>query len=147
MRRERNCDFCGEVYIAKMPNSRFCRGSCRVRNHQAKVLDQQVKAVLAGETVEIVDGEEVSVVPKYVPPVDLVSITRRTLEDANKLETVAGQQALRLAEAMCGRETGAGLASLSKALTTVMEEIAGGTSVADDMLDELRARRERRRAG
>ena len=77
----------------------------------------------------------------------MVAATQETLELAGRLDTVAGQQALRIAEAMTGRETGAGLAALSKALSSVMAEALDGVRSSADHLDELKARREARRAG
>lgn len=32
----RYCDYCGEEYLAKRSNSKFCSNSCRTQNHLSK---------------------------------------------------------------------------------------------------------------
>lgn len=131
----RNCDFCGRSYQAKRETSRFCQPKCRVYNSNAKKNPQAPQPRPPGEPV-LECGD-----------VNLVEVTRATLEQSDRLDTVAGQQALRIAQAMSGRETGAGIAALSKALSTVMSEALEGVPAVADSLDELKARREARRAG
>lgn len=83
-----------------------------------------------------------------VPTGGLVDATKRELETAEVLDTVLGQQALALAQRILSpASTGASVASLSKELRTVMSEATAGVKVADDPLDELRARRDRKRTG
>ena len=143
MIRKRDCDLCGKSYKAKHASSRFCSAYCRTKNHQQKVINQRVEAALAAESAgnqqDSPDGDD-------TPKTDLITVTRRTLVEAGKFDTVAGQQAMSLAEAMMLNGSGAGIAAVSKALTAVMEEISGSSGVADDLLDELKSRRERRRA-
>jgi hypothetical protein len=77
----------------------------------------------------------------------LVEATQRELSDASRLETVLGRQAVELARRIASpSETGASVASLSKEFRAVMEAAMEGVGVAADPLDELRARRERKRA-
>lgn len=131
----RNCDFCGHSYQAKRETSRFCQPKCRVYFSNAKKNPKAPQPRPEGEPV-LESGD-----------VSLVEVTRATLEESGRLDTVAGQQALRIAQAMTGRETGAGIAALSKALSTVMSEALEGVPAVADSLDELKARREARRAG
>lgn len=70
-----------------------------------------------------------------------------TLQDADRLDTVLGQQALALAAQIVSPfQTGAGVASLSKELRAVMAEAMRGVAAAADPVDELRRRRDAKRA-
>ncbi|KQH75586.1 hypothetical protein AO501_25245 [Mycobacterium gordonae] len=83
----------------------------------------------------------------------LVAATKRELEAAGKLDSMLGQQALALAARMSGADTVAGYASLSRELRTVMAAAIGTAPAAPpaagqgDEVDELRARRDAKRAG
>jgi hypothetical protein len=77
----------------------------------------------------------------------LVVATKVELEAAGRLDSVLGQQALRLAQQMSGFETGGGMAALSRELRATMAEATRGAAVAADPLDELKARRDAKRAG
>jgi hypothetical protein len=78
----------------------------------------------------------------------LYATTRQKLEAVDRVDTVAGQQALTLAARMSSpSETGAAIASLSRQLSVVMAEALAGATVAADPVDELGARRERKYAG
>ena len=57
-----------------------------------------------------------------------------------------GQVALLLAERMCEFDTGSGTAALSKELRAVMVAAVQGAPAAADPVDELRARRDRKRS-
>ena len=121
----RACDMCGRDYEAKRSDSRTCGSTCR--NNKARGADR-------------------------VGPVDspLVRATHAELEAAGKLNTRHGQQALVLAARM---STGTGVGPLSKELDRVMAAAIGFTPVATpapgagDDVDELRARRDAKRAG
>ena len=146
MIRKRKCNWCNVTYEYQRPSSKYCSARCRVRacqgvkNPKIKPFDFSESSVPRAETVDVEQDS---------PAVDapLVAAVKRELEKSEQLESVAGQQAVRLAEAMSARETGSGLAALSKALTAVLDELSGGKSVSDDVLDELKARRDARRAG
>lgn len=83
----------------------------------------------------------------------LVAATKRELETAGKLDSMLGQQALALAARMSGADSVAGYASLSRELRTVMAAAIGTAPAAPpaagqgDEVDELRARRDAKRAG
>lgn len=128
----RACDSCGREYVAKRSSSRFCSDRCRKRAQRAP----------GGSLTPAV------ALPVTGPPVALVAAVRRELESADRLDTVLGQQALDLARRVedSSGETGAGLASLSKELRTVMTAAMAGVETAASPLDELRARRDRKRA-
>lgn len=74
-------------------------------------------------------------------------MTARQLREAERFDTVLGQQALALARRIeSPMETGASVASMSKEFRAVMVEALDGVNVAADPLDELRLRRDRRRS-
>lgn len=83
----------------------------------------------------------------------LVMATKRELEAAGKLDTMLGQQALILAARMSGTETAGGVGTLSKELSRVVAAAIGSgppaapAAGAGDDIDELRARRNAKRAG
>jgi hypothetical protein len=73
----------------------------------------------------------------------LVRATIKDLETAGVLDTMLGQQAIRIATQMSGFETAGGMASLSKELSRVMAEaLRAAAAVAVDDVDELKARRD-----
>lgn len=121
----RNCDSCGNPYQPKSARSRFCSDVCRVRHSRGAAPE-----------------------PKPADDDPLVNATRRQLDEAGKLDTRLGQQALVLAARMSGSETNAGIAGLSRELCTVMTAALGAASAAPgvaDAIDELRARRDGKR--
>ena len=75
--------------------------------------------------------------------------TRAELDAVGRLSSSAGRTALQLARRLDvdGRDTGMGYAALVRAHQQAMAEAVKGASVADDPVDELRARRDRKRAG
>jgi hypothetical protein len=81
----------------------------------------------------------------------LVEIARKELEAAGKLDTILGQQALVLAAAMTSEMTGVGTLSkeLSRVLAAALGDVPpGGSALGDvDVVDEVRARRDAKRAG
>jgi len=125
--RTRKCESCGRSYQAKNSRSRFCGQTCYRRHSRANPKPKPVAAA----RVEAA----------------LVDAVRVELEAAGRLDSVAGQSALRLAEKMCGSaDTGSGLAALSRELRGTMAEALQGANVADDLVDELKRRRDAKRA-
>lgn len=126
----RACEQCGRQYEARHGLSKTCGDACRKARSRGKPSSPDV------------------IVQNDAPVmVGLVDSTVAALDAAGRLNSVAGQQALRIAQAMTGRETGSSLASLSKELSAVMALALAGVPVAGDSIDELKVRREARRAG
>lgn len=122
---ERRCDSCDQPYQPKNAKSRFCSDTCRQRSHRA------------GEVVPLRDVE---------PPV--TAATRATLEAAGRLATPAGAVALALAQKLdLGRDTGSAMASLAKQHLASLAEAVKGAPPELDLVDDLRARRERKISG
>ena len=122
----RGCDVCGHPYEATRVSSGFCSGTCRKRNLRAP------RPRLAETSPAAED---------YA----LLAATRAELEAAGRLDSMLGQVALLLAERMCEFDTGSGTAALSKELRAVMVAAVQGAPAAADPVDELRARRDRKR--
>jgi hypothetical protein len=124
------CIACPVIFEAESPRAVYCSPACRKRGSRA--------------------GVKASVEP-IRPPVDpdavapLLAATRRELEAAGVAETALGQQAIELARRMSDpRAMGLSVAPISKELRSVMAEAMKDAPVASG-LDELRARRARKR--
>jgi hypothetical protein len=77
---------------------------------------------------------------------EVEAAVRATLEDAGRLSTPLGQVALALARRLDSPsgDTGAGLAALAKQLAATLAAVTADVRPADDLLDELRIRRDRK---
>lgn len=128
---QRICKGCGNAFEAKSKAALSCSSTCRSR---------KARGSTAAAQPEISENS-------------LVTATKRELEAAGKFDTMLGQQAIALAARMSGTETVAGIASLSRELRTVMAAAIGAAPAAPpaagqgDEVDELRARRDAKRAG
>jgi len=129
---QRECDQCGLLYVARRVNSRFCGDTCGKRAQRARAAGIPLLAA----TLE-----------DHEAPSELERATIRELEAAGRLASVAGQVTILLAGRIGGRrESGAATAALAKHFFVTMDEALGGVAVAADPLDEIRARRDRKRA-
>lgn len=121
---QRSCSVCGRDFEAKRKDAITCSATCRSNRRNGKS----------------------ATAPTDTP---LVRATRAELEAVGKLDTRLGQQALVLAAAM---SMGGGAGPLSKELDRVMEAATGiatkpPAAGTGDEVDELRARRDAKRAG
>jgi hypothetical protein len=122
------CSACGTSFEAQSPRATYCSAACRKRGSRAGV-----KASV----------EPIRVDPDEVAP--LLEATKRELEAAGVANTALGQQAIELARRMSDpRAMGLSVAPISKELRSVMAEAMKDAPVASG-LDELRARRDRKR--
>jgi len=124
---KRTCPGCDGEFEGKRSTAVYCSPTCRKRG-QRRAVEGPIEAAPATG--------------------GLVAATRTELEAAGRIGSMLGQQALALAARIeaSERETGASVASLSKELRAVMVEAMKGAVVAADPLDELRARRDRKRS-
>ena len=121
----RTCGGCGIDFQAERSTAKYCSTTCRSRGNRR--------------------GDASSLPP--VEPTTLRQALVRQLTEAGRLDTVLGQQALELAEAISSPlSTGAAKASLSKELRAVMTEALKGAHAAADPIDELRRLREQKLA-
>jgi hypothetical protein len=146
----RNCEICGTPFEAQRPTRKFCGPTCRQRNSRGSI------ARTADVTNHGRGSTELGPPPTQPPAEDdyaLVDALRAELEAAGVVNSRPGQQALLLAEKMCEFGTGGGTVALSRELQRVRAEAlqrAHPTDelrrpVADDFVDELQRRRERKR--
>ena len=123
------CQVCNEEFETSSKRAKFCGSTCRSRAHRS------------GEPVPI--QPSVPVDDSEMPP--LLIATRRELEEAGVADTALGQQALELARRMTHpKAMGLSVAPISKELRSVMADAMKDAPVASG-LDELRARRDRKR--
>ena len=133
---QRECDRCGRLYEAKNSRSRFCSDL-----HRAEA----GKARKAGLPERVAGVAVLPPEPSEEGPQALA--TRIQLEVAERFDSPLGQACMALAKRMDARiDNGSGLASLVRELRTTLEAALDGAARAPDVVDELRARRERRRA-
>jgi hypothetical protein len=133
---QRACDSCGGMYEQKRPNHRFCCGTCRVNGARGKLRPLR---------------QEASSADSAPGPSELVGATRRQLEEAGRLDTYLGQQALVLAEVFAaGKGTTSGLATISRELRETMAAALRGAGGPQSAVlrhrDEVAAARARRGA-
>lgn len=144
---DRACDVCGITYTAKRASSRYCSPRCKTRAHRAS------DAVKAQPTSKAQPRPEAPVVPIPTPePAEALAVsvaesTRRALVELGRLESPLGQATMVLARRLDnpGSDTGAGLASLAKQYQATFAVATEGAKVEEDPLDELRARRDRKK--
>jgi len=140
---QRNCDGCGRSYEAKRKTSRYCGSLCRTRASRAGESKPKIVGLPPAGAAEL--AGQTAVAPTFVGSVQL------ELEQAGRLNTVLGQQAIVLAEQMLRPiNTGASVASLSKEFRAVMVAAMDGAKVEVDpvtlLQEEWRARLELRRS-
>lgn len=126
---QRACDSCGQRYEAARSTSKFCSPTCRQRSKRS------------GGVVPLRQVEQPA------EPLSAVTVTRRALEDAERLNTPAGVNALLLAAKLdAGGDTGSAMAALSKQHLAALAEATKGVKALADPIDELRRRRDAKRA-
>ncbi len=129
---QRACDACKTLYTAKSPLSRYCGSRCAKR------------AQRMGLSRSAAEPAVVAVVPSSTGAVE--AAVRSALEAAGRLSTPLGEVALVLARRLDapGGESGSALASVAKQLTMTLATVTADAPPADDLLNELRARRDRK---
>jgi hypothetical protein len=158
MERDVLCS-CGRVFRAKSPRARSCSSTCRSRDSRAGLSGPNRPTVVTLPTrpapAPLVPAPPVAApaTPAPVPDDDgpepeLVTTTRRELEDAGKLDTALGQQALLLASRMASPfASAAAVASLAKRHSDLIAALVPPAPGKPDRLDELAERRLRKAAG
>jgi hypothetical protein len=122
------CAQCGEAFEGKRRTAKYCSPTCRQRSRR-RATPAETEAAL---DLELGGG--------------IVAMTRRELTSLKKLDSVVGQQAMTLAIRMTsGKETGSAIAALSRELTRVLQ-LARAAGEVKDPVDEVRERREQKRA-
>lgn len=128
MRRE--CAVCGTGFEAKRPQARYCGETCKKRAQRGGIATPATPAPVVNRAVS-----------------GLVDAVEAELEAAGKLNSMIGQHAMELANRIVSAPgMNAGVASLSKELSRVMAEALKVSTAKANPLDELRARRDAKRA-
>lgn len=129
---EAECGLCGASFATKSPRAKWCSEACRKRHDRA-----QARLEVVRELPPSRDGR-------------VAETTRAKLEAAGQLGSPLGAAAVALAQRIDGVslfDTGSALAALVRELRATLAEATKGTIVANDPIDELRARREAKGAG
>lgn len=134
---QRACDSCQQPYEAKTKRSKYCeRLDCKRQRERDRKRDTR-----SGEVVPLKAVNEQS------DDLSAVTVTRQALEQAERLHTPAGVNALLLAAKLdAGGDTGSAMAALSKQHLAALAEATKGVKVVADPIDELRRRRDAKRA-
>lgn len=153
---KRNCNQCGRSYEAQRPTSKYCRASCRTQYSRnpatawSNSMQIGKKKVAPAVKSSSSAADSIDPVVNSKPAGDsnsLVKATLSELEAAGAVDTMLGQQALRIATEMSGFGTAGGMAALSKELSRVMAEaLRVAISAIADPVDELAARRDAKMA-
>ena len=135
----RVCEVCEGPFVAARASARFCGATCRKRASRGAVsvrrkpggsppATRPVLAVLEGESIE--------------------AATRAELAAVGREQSSEGQKALLVARRLDEgvRDTGMGLAAVMRAHSAALAEAVKGAATAGDPVDELKARRDRKRA-
>lgn len=119
---KRSCVVCAREFDAKRANATYCGDTCRKRAQRAGAVSDSAGSGAA----------KVSVLA--------------ALESAGRADTWQASIALVLADRL-DATPGSGAASLAKQLDAAMAVALEGVKVAVDEMDELRLKRDRKRAG
>ena len=142
------CATCSTDFDARSSRARFCSAKCRTAAHyrrtklgipEARDPKPAPKAPAKGRKPKA-QAEDF--------PTGTLGAVIAELTAAGRLQTSAGQAAVALASRIdAGAESSSGLAALTREMRAAMAEATANVAQAGDALDELRAKREARRAG
>lgn len=138
---DKTCARCARPFIAKRQVARFCSVACRNAAAAARAKGQPESKALPKPKASRKPKPEAT-------PTGTLGAVVAELTAAGRLDSSSGQAAIALARRIDdGAESSSGLASLTRELRAAMAEALARAEAAGDALDELRARREARRAG
>jgi endogenous inhibitor of DNA gyrase (YacG/DUF329 family) len=138
---EATCARCAQPFSTSSRRARFCSPKCRTAATRARAKGEPEMLAVPAKPKKVRK-------PKASDsPIGTLGAVRTELTEAGRLDSSAGQAALALAHRIDeGAESSAGLAALTRELRAAMTEALANVTQAGDALDELRARREARRA-
>ena len=142
------CATCEQPFAAKRSTATYCSTQCRVRAHRTKppALPAAVQAAAAKKKTQP-QGRGKAPPPDHPDePDSVVDAVRAELEKADRIGTVMGQAALVLARRVdnSSMDTGSAVSSLVKQLSTTLDAALAGAVVEEDIVDEVRRRRDRK---
>ena len=124
---DRTCAACGKTFPARSARAKFCGSSCRGKAHR---------------------GQSTAPRPEAQDPITaLTTAVIRELTAARALETTLGQAAIALARLVDDADPtrSSATAAVVKELRTTMDAALKSSAPAGNLIDELRAQREKRR--
>ena len=143
------CASCSTDFDARSSRARFCSSKCRTQAHYRRTKlgipetrdpKPAPKAPAKRRKAQVDDSP--------IGTLGTLGAVIAELTDAGRLNTSAGQAAVALASRIdAGAESSSGLAALTREMRAAMAEATANVAQAGDALDELRAKREARRAG
>lgn len=135
---QKRCAACPNVFEAKRKTAKYCSDRCRMRAHRRPAEREQTTPVASPPPVQREDDPE-----------SLTAAARAELAEAGRDRTAAGQVVLALARRIDANsaETGSSLAALAREFRAALAGALEGAGAAVDPVDELRARRDRKRTG
>jgi len=126
----RTCDVCTRPYQAKRATSRYCSPRCRVRASRGAKVVRPIERPLR----------------ELLPDASVAQATRAELDRLGAADSLMGSIALTLAAKIDAASVFDGsLVSMVKELRIVMADATRTARIPDDPIDELKARRDRKR--
>src|SRR5262245_20090349 len=124
-----SCVVDGVQFEAKRASAKYCSPKCKKRAYRGTKIRPLEPVPDASES-------------------ELVASVRSELKDLGVATSSAGRQAIAMAErmSMAVKDTGSSYAAISRELSRLLDEAKAGAIRKADPLDELRDRRERKRA-
>ena len=134
------CARCGSDFETRRRSARWCSDRCRQAGARARKAGKP-------ETVKAPKPRKPRTDPAVEVDHGVTGAVIRELQAAGRADSSAGRAAIALARRVDdGAESSAGLAALTRELSARMLEALAEVESTGDSLDELRARREARRA-
>lgn len=138
-----SCARCGASFSPASKRARFCSVKCRTQATRARAAGQPESLAPAKPK----RTRKAKPTPEPDAPVGTLGAVLAELRAAGRLDSSAGQAAVALARRIDdGAESSSGLAALTREMRAAMAEALSRVEASGDALDELRARREARRA-
>lgn len=143
---EATCARCAQTFSTSSRRARFCSPKCRTQATRARAKGETETLAIPAKPKPKRTRKPTA--PEPDAPVGALGAVLAELRAAGRLESSAGQAAVALARRIDdGAESSAGLAALTREMRAAMAEALSRAEATGDALDELRARREARRAG
>jgi hypothetical protein len=143
------CASCSTDFDARSSRARFCSSKCRTAAHyrRTKLGIPETRDPKPAPKAPA-KGRKPKAQAEPDSPTGTLGAVIAELTEAGRLQTSAGQAAVALATRIdAGAESSSGLAALTREMRAAMAEATANVAQAGDALDELRAKREARRAG
>ena len=141
---EATCARCAQTFSTSSRRARFCSPKCRTQATRARARGETESVAIPAKPKPKRTRKPA---PESDAPVGALGAVLAELRAAGRLDSSAGQAAVALARRIDdGAESSSGLAALTREMRAAMAEALSRVEASGDALDELRARREARRA-